>query len=242
MGKFLCVLGSGIKTIAHITLETQEFLKNSDIVLFLVNEPLLKDYIKNLSKKHFDLEDVYYSTSSRSACYDKISMKIIEQFNNFDRVSVLFYGHPFYCSKPAIKAIDMAKKNGIGVISCSSISSLDCLFSDLYIDPAENGMQIFTADQFINENISPIKNSYLVILQSGFINFDEHVHLSKNSNIDLLINKISDIYSSECEVVIYESSIYSNIASRIEIKKISNINASDISPITTLVIYPFNGY
>jgi uncharacterized protein YabN with tetrapyrrole methylase and pyrophosphatase domain len=236
MDKFLCVLGSGIKTIAHITLETVEFVKNSDIVLFLVNEPLLKDYIKDLSKNSFDLEETYYSNDNRKEAYQLISEKIVEQLELYDKVSVILYGHPIYCSSPAQKAIRVAKDKGINIISCPAVSSLDCLFSDLNIDPAEYGMQIYTADQFINENIKPTTSSYLVLLQSGFINFDKHVHLSNTVHFNALLKSLKSIYHQENEIIIYESSIYPNITPLVTKKTLQTLEPDDISSLSTIII------
>jgi uncharacterized protein YabN with tetrapyrrole methylase and pyrophosphatase domain len=234
----LCILGSGIKTIAHITIESQEFIKNADIVLHLLNEPIMKEYVTKLAKKSIDLQDTYYSVDSRKLCYKLITNKIIEQFEHHKNVCVIFYGHPIFCVNPAQAAINIAKENGINVISCPGISSLDCLFSDLNIDPAEHGMQIYTADDLINnQHIINIKST-LVILQAGFINFDMHVHQSKNENLNILVDHLMKFYAEDQICIIYEASLYPDINPLKKKTQLNSLKNSKISSISTLIIKP----
>ncbi|WP_203249787.1 SAM-dependent methyltransferase [Cysteiniphilum marinum] len=234
--KNLCVLGAGIKSIAHLTIESVEFLKNADVVLGLLNEPIAKDFIKSKAKKFIDLENIYYSDEVRYKAYANIAEYIVEQTEYYDNVCVIFYGHPMYCVTPSIEAINQAMKKNINIISCPAVSSLDCLLSDLYIDPLENGMQIYTADDLISNKITIDNNIDQVIMQIGFINHEKHVHLSKNENLDNLKSKLLDFYHGETVCFIYEASLYSNCLPIINKQTIASIEKNSVSTLSTLFI------
>ena len=140
--KNLCIIGSGIKSIAHFSVEACKFIENSDIVLYLVNEPLCAQYIEKISKKSFDLTSVYYSFGKREDSYNAISELILDYTEIYQNVCVVFYGHPLFCVASAQKSINEARVKNINVISCPAISTFDCLISDLNIDPTENGIRM----------------------------------------------------------------------------------------------------
>ncbi len=236
--KTLCILGSGIKSIAHLTIESQEFIKNADVTLHLLNEPIMKEYVEKIATKSIDLQDIYYSVESRKLCYELITNKIIEQLEFHDNVCSIFYGHPIFCVKSAQSAINIAKEKNINIISCPAVSSLDCLFSDLNIDPAEHGMQIYTADDLINQKKIINVKSNLVILQAGFINFDRHVHQSKNHDLNVLVEYLMKFYKEDQICTIYEASLYPNIKPLKKKTQMRSLQDNKISSISTLIIEP----
>ena len=61
----LFVVGSGIKSISHISQETKVIIQQSDKVLYLLNEDSLKDWVKRESKSSESLEPIYFSSSKR---------------------------------------------------------------------------------------------------------------------------------------------------------------------------------
>ena len=61
----LVVVGSGIKSIAHLTEETKRVIQNADKVLYLVNEDNLKTWINRESKEAESLEPIYFNYPKR---------------------------------------------------------------------------------------------------------------------------------------------------------------------------------
>ena len=43
----LVVVGSGIKFMSHLTIEAKSYIEQSDKVLYLVNDPLMKKWIQD---------------------------------------------------------------------------------------------------------------------------------------------------------------------------------------------------
>lgn len=236
----LCILGSGIKSIAHLSYESQLYIKKADIVLFLLNEPILENYIKENSKKSYDLSEIYYSTEDRQDCYKKIVDYILNLLGDYQNVCAIFYGHPIFCVNPAQSLIEKAKSKDVNIISCPAISSIDCMFSDLNIDPAEYGMQIYMAQDIINRKISVTTQSYLALLQIGFINDNGHVHKTKNQQLSILKDYLYGFYPESHKCFIYEATLYANkksITNSITLKDLSNDKLSSLS---TLLIPPLD--
>ena len=66
----LTVVGSGIKSIGHITLETQGWIREADIVVYCVADPATEIWIKKNSKECFDLYTLYGNTKKRIDTYN----------------------------------------------------------------------------------------------------------------------------------------------------------------------------
>ena len=45
MPKKLIITGSGIKSLSHLTVESQAAIEQADIVLYLLNEPILAQWV-----------------------------------------------------------------------------------------------------------------------------------------------------------------------------------------------------
>ena len=169
MSKRLALVGSGIKSISHLTIEAQTYIQQAEYVLYLINEPILEDWLKQNSKKCTSLEPIYFSCDKRELAYKKISIEILNflQFYNF--ITVVIYGHPTVFSSPGLEAVKTAKKNNIETVIIPGISAEDCLFAELGIDPSESGCFTIEATNFLISNESLSKYSDLVIWQLGMI-------------------------------------------------------------------------
>jgi precorrin-6B methylase 1 len=73
----LIVVGSGIKSVAHLTEETKKIIQNSDKVLYLVNEEFLKQWIVRESKNAESLEPIYFNSTKRVDAYANITSEIV---------------------------------------------------------------------------------------------------------------------------------------------------------------------
>lgn len=236
--KNICILGSGIKSIAHLSYESQLYIKKADVVLYLLNEPIMEEYIKENSNISYDLSKIYYSTENRQECYQKIVDFVIGTIDEYENICTIFYGHPLFCVNPAQKIIELASKKDINIISCPAISSIDCMFSDLNIDPAEYGMQIYMAQDLLNREINISTKSYLTILQAGFINEKGHVHKTINREFDSLKSYLRKFYTPNQTCIIYEATLYEGVNSIIQSVILDDLSKDMISSLTTLILPP----
>ena len=132
MKKKLVLVGSGIKSISHLTIETQAYIKGADHVLYISNEPILAAWINKYAKSSESLEDIYFSCEKRIKSYGLITNKILRELNRHSFLCIVIYGHPTIFSKPGLDAINLVKGSDVETLILPAISSEDCLFADLW--------------------------------------------------------------------------------------------------------------
>lgn len=108
----LVVVGTGIKFLSHITMEAKAYIEKADIVLYLVNEPAIKQWIQNLNPNSEDLDEIYFSYGNRLESYQSITNHIISNLCQNKNICVALYGHPNDFASPALEAVIEARKNG----------------------------------------------------------------------------------------------------------------------------------
>src|SRR5439155_4877246 len=122
----LVVVGSGIKTIAHLTLEAKTYIEQSDKVLFSVNESAMQEWILRNNKNAESLDKFYANSHLRIDCYNAISDYILTQLEKNLHVCVVLYGHPSIYAQPALNAVKIAKLKGYYAKILPGISAEDC--------------------------------------------------------------------------------------------------------------------
>jgi tetrapyrrole methylase family protein/MazG family protein len=235
--KKLIITGCGIKSLAHLTRENKAAIEQADLVLYLVNEPIVAQWIQNKSKENESLENLYFSESLRVNAYKKIIDHILCRINRCDNVCVVVYGHPLLLSNSIEHLIRQIDRNVIDLIIIPAISTFDCLLADLEIDPL-NGCFSVEANELINKNKHLDPTNHLIIWQVGLI---EDAHSKVNSNlygVKALKEKLLRTYDLEHECVLYESSIYPHIPCKKIKTLLFDIEQVPISRITTAYLPP----
>ena len=106
------MIGSGIKSAGHFTLEAVSHIKNADKVLYCVADPATEVFIRDLRPDALDLY-VFYADDKKS--YDTY-MQMSEACIYFARrglhVVCIFYGHPGVFVLPSHRAIQIALQQG----------------------------------------------------------------------------------------------------------------------------------
>ena len=59
----LTLVGSGIKSLSHLTMEAKTYITQSEKVLYLVNEPAMKEWIQGANKNTESLDYLYFKYS-----------------------------------------------------------------------------------------------------------------------------------------------------------------------------------
>ena len=238
--KNLYIVGSGIKTLSNFTKEFETCATQSDIVFYLNNDPVTKEWYQKYAKKSYDLDAIYQKDKSthRSNIYHAIAEHIINEFEHYDNICFALYGHPFFCAQPALHAIEKIanERKDITIYNFPAVSALDCLWSDLKVNPAENGMQLYEASFMIYRKIPLLTQVDLVILQAGLIDIDTIYTGKERSNTDKLRDYLLEFYNVDHPIVIYEAAQFPSQEPKIINTNLENIKASEISTLTTLYI------
>ncbi|BCZ98029.1 TPA: methylase [Legionella pneumophila] len=231
----LIVVGSGIKSISHLTEETKRVIQNADKVLYLVNEDNLKQWIQREAKNSESLDSIYFSSEKRIEAYQSLTNYIIEQYKKVSILCVVFYGHPTFFADSALNAVRQIKKNGGEAIILPAVSAQDCLFSDLEIDPGDQGCFSIEATELVLFERCIDVRAHLILWQvSNFGRTDG----KKTNNLSILKDYLIDYYPEDYSICLYEAPSLPTCSPRIEWIQLGHMDQFDISLITTAYIPP----
>lgn len=235
----LVIVGSGIKFLSHLTVEAQAYIKQSNKVLYLVNDPILKEWIKSFNSSSESLDDLYHKHPLRINCYKEITEYILYELRKNQHVCVVFYGHPNVFAMPGLNAALQAKQEGFYTKILPGISAEACLYSDLMIDPGSCGCQSYEATDFLIHRKKFDTSSHLILWEIDAIGIKYNPPASKNEKgIKFLIKYLQQYYGLEHQVILYEAAQYPGFEPRIETITLGQLHTATISRITTLYIPP----
>ena len=237
--KKLVLAGSGIKTISHITNEVMAAVISADLVLYLLNEPISEQWIIKHAKNAVSLSEIYFSYDKRVAAYDAIADEIVRNFNEYNNICVVFYGHPTIFAAPGIKAIQIAESIGIQCSILPAVSADGCLFADLKIDPGKGGCFSIDATELLLYQRPIDSKSHVILWQIGLIgNFEKPSKGFNQKALDLLIEHLLTYYDEKTQAVLYEAALYPRIAPKLIEFNLPDLSKQALSPISTLYIPP----
>jgi len=234
----LTVVGTGIKFLAQITLEARTYIEQADKVLFLLNDPALKQWINEANKNSESLDDLYFKYTKRLDSYTAITSYIVSHLFDQKHICVALYGHPTVFSKPALDAVHIAIEQGFDAKVLPGISAEDCLFADLLIDPGVCGCQSFEATDFLLYHRKFDKNSHLILWQPDVIGVQGHDAAQDNIGLNLLYERLVRFYPVDHEVIVYEAAQYPGLKPYIKKISLNQLADTALSSICTLYIKP----
>lgn len=236
----LVVVGSGIKFLSHLTNEARVYIEQSDKVVYLVNDPAMKEWIQKTAVHAESLDTWYTKYPLRADCYHAITNYILENlYNTNQHLCAVFYGHPSVFSQPGLNAASKARQEGYYVKVLPGISAEDCLFADLLIDPGTCGCQSFETTDFLIYDRQFDPSSHLILWQADIIGVLNNPKLHDNrKGANVLVNHLKQYYSSKHEVILYEAAQYPSFEPNILRLPLDELANAEFSRISTLYIPP----
>lgn len=231
----LIVVGSGIKSIAHLTEETKRVIQNADKVLYLVNEDNLKAWLIRESKESESLELIYFNHARRVDAYYHITQHIIDEYHKVNNLCVVFYGHPTVFAESALNAAKKIKAKNGNVTILPAVSALDCLFSDLQIDPGEHGCFSIDATELLLFERSIDTSSHVILWQIANLGVS---NTQLTSKLAVLADYLGNYYSQDQQICIYQAAFLPRLKAKIEWIKLQDLALAVITPTSTLYIEP----
>lgn len=237
----LIIAGLGIKSLSHLTKETEAVISSCDKVLYLTNDfDVLKQHIEKLCNNSESLNKLYFSSDCRRLVYSKIEEKIIVELNVNQTVCFIVYGHPTYLVQVSQSIVTKANELDHDVHILPAISSLDCLFSDLQLNFGDFGLQVFEATEMVLHDRVIDVMSHVVIHQVGALGFSGHFDKLSNQKKakQLLMKFLFKFYDRNCQVILYEAAQYPGKAAKIDGFNLFDLPAYELSSIATFYIAP----
>ena len=163
------IIGTGIKWIEHITLESDRILGQCNEILYVEKAPGIESYFNTKASIVTDLTKLYGEDKHRELTYREMAAKVIHSALQRGPVAFAVYGHPTIYAYPPFLVSEMAHLLGLRVKVLPGISAMDCLFSDLMIDPSVNGLQMYEATDLLLRRHTLSPEAAAIIWQVGSI-------------------------------------------------------------------------
>ncbi|MRG94006.1 SAM-dependent methyltransferase [Polyangium spumosum] len=234
----LVVVGSGIKTVGHLTQEALAWIKGADKVLYVVTDPVAEGVIQRLNPEKAESLAVFYEEGKlRRETYEKMVERMIECVHAGLRTCAVYYGHPGVFAYPTHTAIRRLRKQGYEAFMLPGISAEDCLFAELGVDPGSPGCQSYEATTFVTAGFVPNPKAVLILWQVGVFG---HMDYSRTHyelrEIPLFVEYLSRFYSPDHEVCVYESAIFPGCKPRADWVPIRDLTKVQLTPASTLYV------
>ena len=165
--------------------------------------------IEALNPSARSLDGFYGPTKDRRETYSEVVSAIVAEVMSGARVCAVFYGHPGVFANPAHEAVARVRAAGLRARMLPAISSLDCLFADLGIDPATAGLQCYEATDFLLRRPQADPEATLVLLQVGMLGETGGAATPDvGRRFRRLVDTLREGYGASREAVLYEASPY----------------------------------
>jgi uncharacterized protein YabN with tetrapyrrole methylase and pyrophosphatase domain len=123
-----------------------------------------------------------------------------------------FYGHPGVFAYPSHESIRRARKEGYKARMLPAVSSEDCLFADLGVDPAVGGCQSYEASDFMMNGPIIDTSSQLVLWQIGTVgDWTYKRHKYDTKAMPALVQRLAQFYPWSHPVTVYEAPMFPNV-------------------------------
>lgn len=204
----LIIVGTGIRSVGQLTIESIAFIKRADKVFYIVSEPIADSLILRLNPAAESLQKYYVHGKPRLQTYKDFVDRIMESVRDGKRTCAVFYGHPGVFVLPSHAAIRQARSEGYEARMLPGISAEDCLFADLGVDPAACGCQVYDATDFVMHRRKLDTSSSVILWQVGVVGHWTYQQTGyANLGLPLLLEKLSEYYRPDHTVIVYEAAV-----------------------------------
>jgi uncharacterized protein YabN with tetrapyrrole methylase and pyrophosphatase domain len=235
----LTVVGTGIKVVAHTTIEARAHMEQAEKLLYLVADPATAHWIKKLNPNAEDLYPFYEEGKRRLQTYQEMVERILTCVREGANVCVALYGHPGIYAYPTHEAVRRARSEGYDAKMLPGICATDCLFADLGVDPGTDGCQMFEATDFLVHRRNFDSSCHLILWQISTVGVLTHKTQMFNENgLNILIEVLAESYGFDHEVVLYQASQYPVCEPIMERVPLSKLPTAGVTGISTLYVPP----
>ena len=233
----LTVIGTGISTVGHVTLEARAQLEAAEKVLYVVADPVTASWISELNTTAEDMSDLYQAGRDRLTTYMLMTERIVAEVRKGLNVCAVFYGHPGVFVFPSHESIIRVRAEGFEARMLPGVSAEDCLFADLGVDPGRSGCQSFEATDFLVYHRRFDVTVPLILWQVGVVGQMYNAR-GNASNLQLLADYLADHYGREHYSFVYEAAQFPVCDPLIKRTRICEFKNANLTGISTLYVPP----
>ncbi|WP_232823576.1 SAM-dependent methyltransferase [Dyella sp. C9] len=237
-GSLACV-GIGITLGSHITALARSHIQTADVVFVAVSDGVVELWLKEMNADVRSLQPYYAEGKRRMQTYREMVEAMLTEVRAGKRVCAVFYGHPGVFAWAPHRAIKVAREEGYQAHMEPGISSEDCLYADLGIDPGSLGSQHFDATQFMiyRRNVDP--SAWLILWQVGLAGEQTgHRFATSSAHRQVLVDVLARDYPLDHEVIVYRAATLPTQSPRMERMPLSQLPGADLNGADTLAVPP----
>jgi len=237
-GSLACV-GIGITLGSHITPLARSHIEKADVVFAAVSDGVVELWLQEMHPDVRSLQPLYAEGKKRIQTYREMVDTMLTEVRAGKRVCGVFYGHPGVFATAPHRAVKIARDEGYPAHMEPGVSSEDCLYADLGIDPGTVGCQHFETTQFMlfRRRVDP--SAWLVLWQVGLAGEQTGSRFATGAAYrQVLVDVLERNYPCDHEVIIYRAATLPMEAPRIERLPLSQLPQAEINSAETLVVPP----
>lgn len=167
MAPKLLLMGTGIRDLSQMTVETVKALRACDLVFSLHGDPDVTRSLRALAREVVDLTTLYKDRRLDLEVYRAIVDQVTRRLTGDRSVAVIFHGHPLLYSNPAQMLIKHCEEKKIDHRILSGVSSLDAIFTALKLDVGSTGLQAFDVNRLLLYRLKPSIHTPCLVFQIG---------------------------------------------------------------------------
>lgn len=203
-GSLVCV-GVGMTLGSHLTPISKSEIERADVVFAGVSDAIVELWLREMHTDVRSLQPYYAAGKSRHDTYGQMVDAILAEVRAGKRVCGVFYGHPGIFALAPHRSIELARVEGYEARMEPGVSSEDCLYADLGIDPGTFGCQHFEATQFILYKRVVDPSAWLFLWQVGQVGDLTLGKLGTGSAYrQVLVDVLLRHYPGDHEVIVYK--------------------------------------
>jgi hypothetical protein len=242
----LYVVGTGIRVVGQLTAESSARIKAADRVFYVLNDPVAEASVRMLNPMRSESLSGYYAQGkSRLEAYRKMVDRVLESVRSGESTCLVTYGHPGAFALPSHASLRLARQEGFEAHMLPAISAEDCLFADLWVDPAAAGCASYEATDFLLRTRVVDRTAALILWQIG-VTGNPLYHAQPRTppiGLTLLVDKLVNThkYPRDHKCVLYEASLLPDIAPLMAQVELQNLpTAPALTANCTLYIPPIS--
>lgn len=242
MSADITIVGLGIRLPDQVTRETEQALRRCNEVLFVDTSIAARPWLESLCPRVTDLyAESYREKGGRVDAYHHMAARTLQAALEHGPVAFAMQGHPLvYAYAPALIR-DLAPLLGLQVATLPGISSMDCLFADLGLDPCTEGLQLYEATDLLLRRRPLQPDVPLLVWQVGTVETRLHSeHTSRPERFVRFRDHLLRTYPPHHEIVAYFAAPFPLFPPRLERFALADLpaHAAGLHPGVTLYVPP----
>lgn len=236
-GRLVCI-GLGISPRAHLTSAARNHIERSDIVFADAPHSQFDAWLKEMHGDVRSLRVLRSEGRPRMEANRKIVQVLLSEVRNGKSVCGAFYGHSGVFGGPSHMAVQAARSEGYAAHIEPGISTADCLYADLGIDPGKYGCQHYEANQLMRYRRSLDSSAYLMLWNIDSPPEANVAEANVVAHRTLLLEALASEYPAEHSIVVYRPADSLQGTPTIARLPLALLPTADIGPHACVVIPP----